>query len=474
MKTIHLLSLDWWSPHFETDLELIEQHLHNGDDVTVVDCMGKLPCCMRNSKHRLVDCLYCQNRTGNALKFLSGKFRRVSLFDGSISGSSWAEEIDFPASVLDFCNMKYKEFDIGYAVATYWVDQSKNPDFNFHANKVEIRRWLGMAARCFDWFVDFFQKEKPDRVYGMNGRHLQYRAFLNAAQNLGIECKMHERGGDKNRFMLFDNDLPHNSAFWKKLLFHYSEKFPNSELEKVGADFFEGKRKGLELNYKSFVTNQNLDQLPLNLFQIRGRKIAVFLSSEFEFAAVSPEWLEKPYADQNAGILRITREFLALEPDTHFFIRVHPNMSGHNNENLNFLLQAKLPNATVIPPESKVSSYKLLDSCDVALTFGSTMGIEACYWGKASILAGKSYYDSLGAVYHGRSHDEVMGFLTKDCEPKPKIRAVIFGAAMATFGEEFKYVRMETPFKGKFKGQNVNKIGPFHKRLGLKILDLLS
>jgi hypothetical protein len=474
MKTIHFLSHDWWTPHFETDLELLENHLSSGHDVLVVECGGKLPCCMRNAGHRFVECLYCQNRTANGLKKLRRDPRHIKLMEGKFETENWAEKVEFSGKISEFCELKYKDFDIGYAVATYWVDRSRNPDFNFLGDPGEIRRWLDMSAKCYDWFCDLFEKEKPDRVYAMNGRHLQYRAFLNAARKHQINCKMHERGGDKDRYMLFDNDLPHNRAFWNRILLDYSRQFPDPALEGIGCDFFEKKRKGVELNYKSFVDSQIRNLVPENLHQVKGKKIAVFLSSEFEFAAVSPEWLEKPYADQNAGIVQITREMLAIDPEAHFFIRVHPNMSGHRNENLDFLLNSRFPNATVISPESKISSYSLMDSCDLVLTFGSTMGIEACYWGKPSILAGKSYYQVLGAAYQGLTHQEVLGFLIRPCEVKPRSLAVIYGAAMSTFGEKFKYVEMETPFKGTFKGQDVNQIKPLYKRVALKVLSLVT
>jgi len=51
--------------------------------------------------------------------------------------------------------------------------------------------------------------------------------------------------------------------------------------------------------------------------------------------------------------------------------------------------------------------------------------------------------------------------------------AVLFGAVMATFGTLFKHVEMETPFKGTFKGKNVQVVREPWRRIALKMASLL-
>jgi capsule polysaccharide export protein KpsC/LpsZ len=165
---------------------------------------------------------------------------------------------------------------------------------------------------------------------------------------------------------------------------------------------------------------------------------------------------------------------LEIDPDAHFFIRVHPNMIGHRNKNLEFLLEGNFPNATVIPPESKVSSYKLLDLCDIILTFGSTVGVEACYWGKPSILAGPAFYQHLGVSQKAESHRHVLDLLSNPPLPAPRLKAIAYGLALSRFGYYFKYVEMENPFKGTFKGHDVNQVKPLYKRIALKVLSLVT
>ena len=49
-------------PHFETELELAERHLDQGDEVIFLGCSSGLPACDVNSKHRLDKCLACVQR----------------------------------------------------------------------------------------------------------------------------------------------------------------------------------------------------------------------------------------------------------------------------------------------------------------------------------------------------------------------------------------------------------------------------
>ena len=68
-------------------------------------------------------------------------------------------------------------------------------------------------------------------------------------------------------------------------------------------------------------------------------------------------------------------------------------------------------NAVMIVGYSSISSYALLDACNTALSFGSTMGVEAVYAGKPSILVGRCVYERLGSFYTPQSHDEVVSLL---------------------------------------------------------------
>jgi hypothetical protein len=89
----------------------------------------------------------------------------------------------------------------------------------------------------------------------------------------------------------------------------------------------------------------------------------------------------------------------------------------------------------------------------VVLTFNSTVGIEATFWDKPSILAGPSLYDQLGSNYIPTSHEEVMSLLLqRNLQPKGKHGALMYGYFFNSFGKPFRYFQPEHFSGGTFKG----------------------
>ena len=470
VKSIHLISSDWWAPHFETDLELIENSLEEGNEAVVISCKGILPTCMINPEHRWLDCVRCVGRTQNGLSDFNTKIRTIDLFNGQVpGGTKWLNQA-VPSSLKEFVKLHEGPLEIGYAVATHLVDQTRDPEMNPALDQTNTRQLLDLTSNAYRWFGDLLNREKPAKVFAMNGRHLYYRAMYQACLDRGIPVFMHERGGSKDRYMLFENALPHSLLFWDRLIENYRITHTKEAIKEAGNAFYQNKAGGGELNWHSYTSDQDKSKLP-DGFHFHRKKVGVFLSSEFEFAALSTEWDDKPYPDQNEGILRICKELDV--PDMHFFIRAHPHMKNHANQHLKFLEENVPANATYIGPGAPVSSYAMLRQCDVVLSFGSTMGVEACYWGKPSIIAGPASYRSLNVGSRCSNHQNVLNALRGNWEIGDKEDAVLFGAVMATFGTLFKHVEMETPFKGTFKGKNVQVVREPWRRIALKMASLL-
>src|SRR5262245_41053075 len=69
MKVLIVGSYAMQTPHFETELELIERHRTQGDAVTYLICNARLPSCDPNVYHAAHQCLDCvsSRHTGLAL-----------------------------------------------------------------------------------------------------------------------------------------------------------------------------------------------------------------------------------------------------------------------------------------------------------------------------------------------------------------------------------------------------------------------
>jgi hypothetical protein len=71
-----------------------------------------------------------------------------------------------------------------------------------------------------------------------------------------------------------------------------------------------------------------------------------------------------------------------------------------------------------------------LDASDLVVSFGSTMGIEASYWSKPSILLSRCIYEKSGSVYVPKSKEEVVSLISRAGELPPLDKT---GACKAAF-----------------------------------------
>ena len=117
-------------------------------------------------------------------------------------------------------------------------------------------------------------------------------------------------------------------------------------------------------------------------------------------------------------------------------------------------------NLTIIQPDSPISSYALMDACEKSISFGSTMGIEATYWKRPSILYGKSYYMLTNCTYVPKSLNELMELLLdRDLPPLPRESAYPFAYFSTRYGTETKYFKYIHDRLFTYKGKKIKAYG---------------
>ena len=137
-------------------------------------------------------------------------------------------------------------------------------------------------------------------------------------------------------------------------------------------------------------------------------------------------------------------------------IRLHPHLNIKHAEDLQKWLKIDYPdNATLLLPDDPTDSYTLMEQSSAVVTFSSTTGVEAVFWGTPSICLGPNIQSVLDAVYTPKTKEDLRALLTHaDLQANPK-SVYPFGYFMSTFGEEFRYYKPETLFRGKFLGVNI-------------------
>lgn len=113
-------------------------------------------------------------------------------------------------------------------------------------------------------------------------------------------------------------------------------------------------------------------------------------------------FLFRSYYDQFAK----TVEILKKEKKIFWFINPHPSSYWYKEKNIikNYLKNKISENYIFCP--KKINTYDLLKISDIILTGRGTVGLEAACLGKKAILAGPSYYSSLGFTHNARNLNE--------------------------------------------------------------------
>ena len=140
-----------------------------------------------------------------------------------------------------------------------------------------------------------------------------------------------------------------------------------------------------------------------------------------------------------------------------------------------------MSNLEIIEPDSPIGTYNLIDNCDLVITFGSTVGIEAVYQGKPSILMGRALYEDLGGLILPKSHSELINILHNYIltrrlpEPSNSQLAFIkYGFFQKIYGYPFEYVKPYNAFEVSLQRHNEDEYFVHPSWLAKKLIKVLN
>ena len=346
--------------------------------------------------------------------------------------------------------------DLGMAVSSSLITRLRDPDFDTTAHAVLIHQFLVATLAVYCSVRNYLKQYHVDRAYVFNGRLAFERAAMRACEHAGVECVTHELGQDVFHYALFRNAVIHDPKAIERLsraAWAAAERDPRRE--EIASSFFIERAEGNDRAGPSFILGQKKGLLPSNWDATRPN-IAVFNSSDDEFAAIGTNWDNPLYRDQLDGVRRIIRSLDHANPDRlHLYLRMHPNFKNAAPGTVAKWRELRSPHLTLIDTESPVSTYALMLEADKVLTFMSTTGIEGVYWGKPVILAGPSLYRSLGGTYNPGTHEELIRLMAAGLLPKDRTPALMYGYFLKTFGIPFEHYRATGFKEGKFLGEDV-------------------
>lgn len=439
------------SPHLDTELEIAFEKLNNNHHVYFVFCNGNLETCYENPSHEKLKCELCASRKLNALRLIKHpNLHIVELPDNNYEGRSMPEF----HSIDDLKAFQYDGVDIGMGVASSLISIYRDHRLNVINYKHEVKKSLRTAMYVNDVSKKLLDQIKPDEVYLFNGRFLEIRPMMRQCEKRNIAFYTHERGGGVNRYLVRKNSTPHSLDLAHQEM-NFKWETASDERETIGRRFFIDRRNRIQQSWYVFTDKQKKGHLPEGFDRSR-KNIVIFNSSMDEYEGLA-DFKNLIYKDDNQGIERILESF-EYDSSVHFYLRVHPNLSGLDNSQMTEIksISLRFSNLTLIEPDEIVDTYELMEASSVIMVFGSTMGAEACFWNKPVILLSRAFYEKLDGFYKPSNHDEVVQLLNSpNLSPLDNNDILKYGYWLLNWGMPFRYYVPDSLTSGKFLGKEI-------------------
>lgn len=471
MKVLFYIPSSLYEPHFGVLLDEAEKLKREGNEVHIIICNRAFDICLANLSGDLAICSSCVKDTN---KFISKISKDIYIHNVKDYFDNFIKHDNFNYnSVIDIRKIEYKGAKIGLASLSTYISATRNLNPLTNGKfKLYFDYLLLQSCILTDAISKALDDLEPDLVCLFNGRFFDSRPIFDIVRQKNIDTRCYDASGDVNKIFvkqIFYNTTPHNiqenisqlNYYWDAPIVSLEDKI------KIANDFFQKKRDGIFTSDTAYTKNQKKGLLPID-FNKNKQNIVIFNSSEDEYAAIGDEYDKLSlFKSQIEGIKYIFDTFKD-DKTIHFYLRIHPNLAGvkYKYHTDLYLFQKKYNNVTIISAGDKVSSYDLLDVAEKVIVFGSTIGVEATYWGKVVILLSGAPYYYLDICYKPKSLLELKEMIIARLKPKPKINALKFAyfSMYKDPGKFYEYIDFTTyPFC--FLGKKIYAVN-YKKMLG--------
>jgi hypothetical protein len=463
-RTLLVGAFPTWDLHHVWQLALAQAHAAHGDELFVFSCAGARIACEANYSPSLDKevCVACIKRRHQGLKTLW----RANVDAKPIVAPNRRAVIDLPR-IEDISALKVytrQGMDAGLAALSSWIELSRRTTPESVEDWDQINILLKEAVSLHAQALAILRDLRPTQVGIFNGRLVSTRPWVRACEATGTPFYCYDHGPSFETVRRFDNTTVHSISGWQRACQEFWEQRPSDEFaEDVAERFYSNRRERKDGLTSQFLKNQKTRHVP-GWWAPDARWLAVFLSSDDEFAAIGEEWTGGVYTDQWAGVQALCSDPILRSQGFRFVVRVHPRLQFiQNTDWLRFSAMQGELNAIIIAPSDPTDSYELAALSEKTLSFGSSMGIEAAYMGRPSILLGPSFYAHLGACYQPTTHEQVVDLLmTKDLPARERTGAVQFGYFLASAGEDLPGIEKTTDGEITFRGLRRKNDLPAH------------
>lgn len=339
---------------------------------------------------------------------------------------------------------------LGLGVLSSLISHTGDLEPDLKSHRVLTDLLLSSAYQAFKLTSSILDEYRPNRILVFNGRFACSKGIVEAAKLSGVKILFHEVGGTQNRYYLSEHSI-HSSNNARAMLQDAWER-AGVNRKAVAEMFFSPKRGGVRLlEARHF----NPQQQGISISDMGRRRIVYYASSIDEYAAVEDGYENCIFPSQREAVQWLV-DWVKKKPDIELILRIHPRMTRMAYRELQWWMSHACNNVIILPAEHPCDSYALAKSADRVVCFHSSMGPEATFIGKVSILIGDASYRGLDCVHEPQTIEELDHMLQDDqLPPKPPGNCLPFGYNRMTRGIPFRYYQPTSFRQGAFFGEPV-------------------
>ena len=415
-RVLFLTAKDW-SAHVQWEGIMAQALRLRGAEVSFLTCGGGLEICDRANTWEAppMPCTSCARYVSDSVA--AHGFAADSLRQG------WeADDIgDWPEldeiSLADLIDVRADGLDIGrltrIPVSWFLMRESLSDD------PLAPRTWrafIRSARRVARGVRAALDRHTPDVVVLCNGLFLFEAVAWAVCRERGIDVVTYERGFIKETLVFRRNDaacLTPMDELWSR----FADQPLTADETQTLDRYLDDRRHGRRTIDRYWTDAQFVEQQHAR----PGLLVALFPNLTWDSAVIG----QSAAFESIQQWLATAIEFFAARAEHELVIRLHPaevKLPGkQTREPLGAFLTERFPklptNVRVITPESDVSSYPLMDACDVGLVYTSTTGLELALSGKPVIVAGRTHYRGKGFTLDARSpahFEKLLGDVIED------------------------------------------------------------
>ena len=433
-----------WERHWAFAIEIAHHEVREGNQPLIIHCIKALESCPPNQDHLMWKCHQCTHQVKKSISYHFPKSaKHLFIREADVNQAKARIVVPPIRNSAEMSKFKYDDFPFGSHVISQLISMTRDRNLT---DQVIRDTGLNLLINSIAFYesVNTLLPLDIEKVILWGGRRSSEAPIKFVAEKRGLKLEFFEESSTRDRYML-TNEYPFVFNNFIKLVRNWEiERISKGEMDLMleeGRNYFLERRIG-QSQEPSFIWF-NKDAKPIPIIENEGKLIlAIFTSSDWEFAELEFSQTSNTQTDfinQYTSLSKILQDSLIIE-NFEIVIRWHPNhriAGAFEKKQINSVIDSS-PHVKHFRYTESVDSYQLVENSDVVLVFGSTIGIEASYLEKPTILLGDTYYAGLGSVYQPENMGKLRDLLTGDLSPLPNYGALLFGDYMRNRGRSIR------------------------------------